>query len=190
MKRRVSDLGTAVSPAGPPTERPGDLPLSLFDGVEAAACEVLGIKSLKHRSSLHALGRVEKLPEGSVAAVLDRIKANWEAGRAAGAGSTSQQNWRWWEPQTFIGAGNRSPEVVLERAIVNTCVAAGRRDWSNQVPVASGVVRSSGEGRRAIDLVQQLGEGHFAFIELKVASDTPLFAAFEIIGYVGVWLLS
>lgn len=93
-------------------------------------------------------------------------------------------------PQTVLGADNRSPEVLLERAIANACVAVGRNDWSNQVPIASGVVRPSAERRRAIDLVHKLAEGHFEFIELKIASDTPLYAAFEIISYAGVWLLS
>ncbi len=67
---------------------------------------------------------------------------------------------------------------------------AGGSDWANQVPVASGVVRSSAERRRAIDLVHKRDEGHYEFIELKIASDTPLYAALEIISYVGVWLLS
>lgn len=185
----TTEEGTADVLAATNGEAPR-LPLSLFDGVEATTCEVLGVASLRHRSALHALGRLSRLPHGAVAAALDCIVANWKACAEARQGSLSQQNWRWWEPQTFIGEANRSPEVVLERAIVSTCVAAGRRDWSNQIPVASGVARSSGDGRRAIDLVQQLGESHFAFIELKVASDTPLYAAFEIIGYVGVWLQS
>lgn len=189
MRKLVSSVDGTAEVVAPTGEAPG-LPLSLFDGVEAALCEVLGIASLRHRSALDALGRSGQLPRGSVAAALDRIAANWKACAKAGQGSVSQQNWRWWEPQSFIGAANRSPEVILERAIVNACAAAGRRDWSNQIPVASGVVSASGEKRRAIDLVQKIGEGHFVFIELKVASDTPLYAAFEIISYVGVWLLS
>lgn len=189
MRKLVTAVNGTARVAALSGEAPG-LPLSLFEGVEAATCEILGIASLRHRSALHALGRSDQLPRGSVAAALDRIAANWKACAEAGQGSVSQQNWRWWEPQSFIGAANRSPEVILERAIVNACVAAGRRDWSNQIPVASGVVGPSGEKRRAIDLVQKIGEGHFAFIELKVASDTPLYAAFEIISYVGVWLQS
>lgn len=178
-----------VAPAavGPVTS---GVPKSLFEGVEAAVCAVLGVASLRHRSALHALGRIEKVPPGSVAAALDMIAANWEHSGRAGLGSASRENWRWCVPQTFIGAENRSPEVVLERAIARACVAAGRSDWSNQVPVASGVVHSSAERRRAIDLVHKCDEGHYEFIELKIASDTPLYAAFEIISYVGVWLLS
>ena len=190
MKKVISTAENAAAVVAAPSDEAPRPPLSLFDGVEAAACEVLGVASLRHRSALHALGQLRELPRGSVAAALDRIAGNWEACAEAGQGTVSSQNWRWWEPQSFIGTANRSLEVVLERAIVNACVAAGRRDWSNQVPVASGVVRSSSERRRAIDLVEQVGEKYFAFIELKVASDTPLYAAFEIIGYIGVWLLS
>lgn len=172
-----------------------ELPRSLFDGVDAAVCAVLGsaglrIASLKHRSALHALGRLAQVPPGSVAAALNAIAANWERRARGGPGSASQENWRWCKPQTFISKQNRSAEVVLERAIATAFHAAHREDWANQVPVASGVVRSSAERRRAIDLVHQRGEGHYEFIELKVASDTPLYAAFEIINYVGVWLLS
>ena len=166
------------------------VPQSLFEGVDAAVSAVLGVANLRHRSALHALGRVRLVQRGSVEAALDRIAANWERSAQAGLGSASQENWRWWSPQTFIGAANRSPEVVLERAIARACVAGGRRDWSNQVPVASGVVRSTTERRRAIDLVHKRNEGHYEFIELKIASDTPLYAAFEIISYVGIWLLS
>lgn len=93
-------------------------------------------------------------------------------------------------PQAGIGADNRSPEVVLERAIAKASVAADRNDWANQVPIASGVLGPSAERRRAIDLVHKRAEGHFEFVELKIASDTPLYAAFEIISYAGVWLLS
>lgn len=168
----------------------GAAPRSLFDGVEAAVCKVLRITSLRHRSALHALGLEKAIPQASVAAALDQIEQNWRLSAAAGQGSTSNENWRWWTPQCQIGPANRSPEVVLERAIARACVSAGRTDWSNQVPVASGVVRSSGERRRAIDLVHQKDVEHFEFIELKIASDTPLYAAFEIISYVGVWLLS
>ena len=168
----------------------GAAPRSLFQGVEAAVCKILGIKNLRHRSALHAIGRLQEVPAGSVAAALDQIEKNWRLSAAAGQGSTSKQNWRWWAPQCQIGPENRSPEVVLERAIARACVSAGRTDWSNQVPVASGVVRPSGERRRAIDLVHQKDEGQFEFIELKIASDTPLYAAFEIINYVGIWLLS
>ena len=72
--------------------------------------------------------------------------------------------------------------------IVGAALAIGREDWSNQVPVASGLVGPNAERRRAIDLVHRVGPRRFEFIELKIASDTPLYAAIEIIAYTCIWL--
>jgi len=132
----------------------------------------------------------DEVPLGVVATVFSQISANWRACRDHGVSRSSAQNWRWRQPQLGISGHNASPEVVLERALVAAAERAGRADWSNQVPVASGVAGSFAERRRAIDLVQQKGPGWFQFIELKVASDTPLFAAIEIISYVCIWLVS
>jgi len=68
--------------------------------------------------------------------------------------------------------------------------AAGRKDWSNQVPIAAGMIAGAGNNRRAIDLVHSRAPEKFEFIELKIGSDTPLFAAVEILEYGFVWLLS
>ena len=43
---------------------------------------------------------------------------------------------------------------------------------------------------RAIDLVRRRGKRHFELIELKIASDTALYAAIEIIGYGCLWLIA
>ena len=58
------------------------------------------------------------------------------------------------------------------------------------MPVASGLIAGAADGRRAIDLARQCGERHFELIELKIASDTPLYAAVEVIGYGCIWLLA
>jgi len=42
--------------------------------------------------------------------------------------------------------------------------------------------------RRAIDLVRFIGPRHYAFVELKLGSDNPLYAAFEILGYALAYL--
>ena len=78
----------------------------------------------------------------------------------------------------------------MERAIATACRRTGRNDWANQVPVASGLIAGAADGRRAIDLVHKRGERHFELIELKTASDTPLYAAVEVIGYGCIWLLA
>lgn len=156
------------------------LPTSLIDGVEAAACNALGIKRLRHRSALQSL----RLDSGvDLAELVHRIvSSNWSTGRAASNKNRSGQNWRWaLQPQ--IGERNRSPEVVLERAIAGACVRGGRIDWANQIPVASGLISGAADGRRALDLAYRSGERRFQLIELKIASDTPLYAAVELLGY-------
>jgi hypothetical protein len=125
-----------------------------------------------------------------VQAAFEAIQSNWRYCRSLRPLSGSTVNWRWRIPQLAISALNASPEVVLERALMAICERRGRADWSNQVPIASGVAGSSAERRCAIDLVHQRGPGHFELIELKVASDTPLYAAIEIISYTCIWLLS
>jgi hypothetical protein len=135
---------------------------------------------------LLALGQRTAFPAGTVDAAYSRIARNWRRCREAGIGSPSAENWRWHKPQPERNGDNPSKEVRLERALMRL----KRPDWSNQVPVASGIAGTNAERRRAIDLVHQRGPEHFELIELKVASDTPLYAAFEIIGYTCIWLLS
>ncbi len=122
--------------------------------------------------------------------VFRTIQANWSKCRASEQKDRSRENWRWCEIQPQIARNNHSPEVTLERAIAASCIHAERSDWANQIPVASGLIPGPSGGRRAIDLVQKRGDGHFEFIELKIASDTPLYAAIEIIGYACIWLLT
>ncbi|SEP49342.1 hypothetical protein SAMN02990966_07294 [Rhodospirillales bacterium URHD0017] len=122
--------------------------------------------------------------------VFRTVVDNYKRGDAATNRDRSQENWRWPRPQLQIAAHNTSPEVVLERAIAAACGRTGRTDWANQVPVASGLIAGAADGRRAIDLAHQCGERHFELIELKIASDTPLYAAIEIIGYGCIWLLA
>jgi hypothetical protein len=161
-----------------------------LEGVNAAVCQHLGIRNLGHKSALLEIGQRKAFPAGAVDATYSRIASNWQSCRQAGICSPSAANWRWRSPQLAISAHNTSPEVRLERALIVACERLGRSDWSNQVPVASGVAGAKAERRRAIDLVHQRGPGHFELVELKVASDTPLYAAFEIIGYTCIWLLS
>ena len=43
---------------------------------------------------------------------------------------------------------------------------------------------------RSVDLVQRRGKSAFEFVELKINSNTPIFAAVEILVYGLLWLLS
>ena len=80
-------------------------------------------------------------------------------------------------------------EVRLEREIVGINWPDGE-DWFNQVPVASGLINDRSDKRRAIDLVHQREDGSYEFIELKVDSDTPLYAAMEILQYAILYMFA
>ena len=92
--------------------------------------------------------------------------------------SDSGGNWAWRsvisEPSTLIG------EVALERRIVER---GGLADWTYQMSTSSGLHGPRSGTRRAIDLVRRIDGDHYVFIELKVASDNPLYAACEVLGY-------
>ncbi len=63
-----------------------------------------------------------------------------------------------------------------------------RVGW-NQVPVASGLVDARHDKRAALDLVK-LDDDAARFVELKWESDTPAYAAFEVLRYGLVYLFS
>lgn len=163
-------------------------PRSLIERVEEKVCTELGIVSTRHRSAMRNLRL--NAEQNLVELIFRTIADNHARGGAAANRDLSQENWRWQRPQSKIAPHNKSPEVILERAIAAACEQTGRTEWANQVPVASGLIAGAADRRRAIDLVHQCGERHFELIELKIASDTPLYAAVEIISYGCIWLLA
>jgi hypothetical protein len=106
--------------------------------------------------------------------ILLQIETNFLARKAARP--PSAQNWRF-EKKLEISADNKSPEKTLEKTIARI---AGP-DWVNQVPTSSGLSTSSNDKHRNIDLVYRRDPLRYEFIELKVGSDTPLYAAIEIL---------
>lgn len=116
-----------------------------------------------------ALGAAELVDE-----IFDQIHSNWRS--FAGDRQPSLENWRF-EKQLHIAPGNESREKTLEKAIAR---AAGEA-WVNQVPTASGLVSASVDRSRNLDLVYRSAPARFEFIELKVESDNPLYAAMEIL---------
>ena len=84
-----------------------------------------------------------------------------------------------------ISAKNRSLEKRLEKAIAQDL----GEEWTNQMPTASGLV-TSGERQRNIDLIHLRDVREFELIELKIESDTPLFAAIEILNNGMTYLFS
>jgi hypothetical protein len=114
----------------------------------------------------------------------NRINRNRRDAVRTGESSNSQENWRW-KRHLETSADNTSAEVTLERAIVS---ALGE-DWSNQMPTASGLVGPHADKRSSVDLVWRKDPDSYTFFELKVESNTPLFAAIGILlyGLLFVW---
>lgn len=88
-----------------------------------------------------------------------------------------------------IDASNEDPEIKLERAIISTQTQP-HTYWANQTPTSSGFVGQRADKHRNIDLIHRCEDGAYEFIELKVASDTPLYAAMEILQNAVLYIFS
>lgn len=154
---------------------------SLFSGTDGDIGRGLGLRSdqhLKQKSVCLMLSERGDKAQAScdlVTGLARRISQN-VTGRVP-----SRENWRL-ERKLSISPQNRSPEVVLERTIAVLGDRGLSPSWYNQMPVASGVVSDRSDKRAAVDLVNY-EDGQADFIELKWASDTPAYAAFEILRY-------
>jgi hypothetical protein len=109
------------------------------------------------------------------AALVPELYARLEQNLNQSPRTPSLQNWRY-QKKLKIDASNPSREKQLEKAIARL----GGTEWVNQTPTSSGLL-TSGERQRNIDLVHRLHATGYEFIELKVKSDTPRFAAMEIL---------
>lgn len=135
--------------------------------------------------------------------IYNRIVENAQYGlaRTARTGKPpSDQNWRWKPLITLTegksGKGHIGSEVPLERliAILSKLAVFGLNgNWTNQMPVGSGLTEDQDGGRR-IDLVHRCENGTYYLIELKTSgprgSDTPLHAAVELLIYGLVYVFS
>jgi hypothetical protein len=121
--------------------------------------------------------------------LIKKIRRNLES-RGAEYGQSSE-NWRTTLQPNIDEKNNKSKETKLEKGIAKALKASGRMDWWNQMPIASGLVGKHADTRRAIDLVHRLDDrgSNYEFVELKVRSDTPLFALMEIVLYGLVYLV-
>jgi hypothetical protein len=161
----------------------GSLPsATLFNGLCDAVETALGCR-LKVRHPRVDPAALAALP----GIVHDALAERWRACDAGTHVGRSKQNWRWREPVTTFAVANTSDEVGLERAIA-TAAQETAAPWANQVPVASGLPGHN--RRRAIDLVRRDADGAFTFVELKIGSDGPLYAAYELLAYASAWLLT
>jgi hypothetical protein len=121
-----------------------------------------------------------------IRAILERIEENWLGARLEGSiRLASRENWRW-EKKCYISGQNKSREKILEKQIARECDDS----WINQVPTLSGVIDAKSERHCNVDLVHRVSDDEFEFIELKFDSDTPAYAAFEILKYGLVYTFS
>jgi hypothetical protein len=164
--------------------------IGLFADVRETVDRTLGVENYTTKTAALALSK-RGLTSGSeplVGDLFEVLNRNWKS--ALPTAAPSSQNFRWHYPQTCISQRNRSAEASLERALIGALLQIGRQDWSNQVPLISGIAGSHAFKRRAVDLVHHRGERSFEFVELKIDADSPLFAAVEILVYGLLWLLS
>lgn len=169
---------------------------SILDGVGEIIDRVLGFTGktsfgkaphYRHRKSYQWLvaTRTSTIKgEALIGAIYVKVASNL-TGR-----TPSGENWRLTvNPAKDDKAKSRSRdkkiEVWLERRIIQLPGC-----WFNQVPTASGLVTEHSDKRGSIDLVHRCGDRSYEFIELKVASNNPLFAAMEILQYGILYILA
>jgi hypothetical protein len=167
----------------------------VFAGVDCLIDHALGVtgfgSSIPHyrgkkaalalRSRPSSLKTIELIARmrSEILANLEDPEARW---RVEGA---SWENWRWKKNLKL------TPRAVVDEKTVEKLVAAECGDcWVNQVPTASGLLDKTSETHCNIDLVKRTAENSYEFIELKYDDATPLFAAFEILKYSLLLLIS
>lgn len=155
---------------------------SLFDGIQTLVGEVLGAPT-KNRGIFETRKPTEADGALVVNAAYGVLSKRFES--TLHRQSRSKQNWRT-IPQLAEWVAEKH-EVDLERRLVK---ARKKGDWWNQMPVASGLVDSKLDHALRIDLAHSRGPGSYAFVELKIDSDNPVYAAVEIVLYGIAWLLS
>ena len=161
--------------------------MSILTGIDELVDDWLEVEPIgkppyyRHKSTAIELSR-RTTPIGDARPFLEacysQIHQNWLAAIDSGYTNPSKENWRW-KRHLDLAPENASLELRLERAIVASC----GESWSNQMPVASGLVGPATDKRAAVDLVCRKDSGTCSLFELKVDSNNPLFAAIEILSY-------
>lgn len=161
---------------------------SIFNGTDEIISSVLNLgpgQTLKQKSTCRRL-TPETLSTSDFVALVSDIYSRMRNNLTDRV--PSRENWRI-ERQTNLDPVNRSPEILLERAIVLLSERGILKDWFNQVPVASGLINKDADKRAAIDLMRYRNKS-IELVELKWESDTPAYAAIEILRYGLAYLLS
>lgn len=160
------------------------MPANIVEGVDNIIDESLGITHIGQASRYKLIKNCVSLegPPSSfdaynvICQIYDRIEQNFKhPDNRFHSKGPSETNWRF-KKILYINKDNPSKEKTLEKAVAKLASS----DWVNQVPTSGGIINSSSDKLRNIDLVRRKKTGFYEFIELKIDSDTPLFAAFEI----------
>lgn len=141
-----------------------------WGGIFAGTDEIIssGFGQLSADSSaINGAGLVENL--------YDQILENWHQARKSGHPGPSRANWRW---EKRLEYRTEDMETVLERSMAGIATDC----WANQIPTADEMT-SRGEGNRNIDLGFRVAQQAYDLIELKVASNDPVYAAMQILRY-------
>lgn len=125
--------------------------------------------------------RLSENPNPGVISV-EKLRHLFNALSSEGWKRNHGSNWLWRATVPVYVTDSR--EVEIEREIAKLDPST----WTCQMSTSSGVQPNGLNRRRAIDLVRDNGNGRFAFVELKVNSNNPLYAAFEILGYALAYL--
>ena len=91
----------------------------------------------------------------------------------------SKKLWQWRQARR-LADHNLSPEKILEKKAVELL---NGDTWANQVNTAAGLSLNTGDRKRSIDLINMVAPGHYRFIELKIESNNPVYAAVELLEY-------
>jgi hypothetical protein len=162
---------------------------SIFEGVDEHIDTALNVKHIGTKAPHYArkrsalmVGRPDTINGAALLHKMgDQIEKNWSAPQR----TPSAENWRW-KKKDGLRVKNTSKEKILEKRIATNT----NMNWVNQMPTASGLLNGTGGKLHNIDLAHQISLSEFELIELKWGSDTPLFAAFEILKYGLLYLFS
>lgn len=159
---------------------------SLFDGTDKLICDAMGVQHRDHLN--HKTLRNKALSDDKAFSLVNGLYGQMMANFPGTPASQSKKLWCC-RRETKIGDGNESQETLLEKAVAMLAHECHMPGWFNQCPVASGIVASDGDRRSDVDLVH-LSDGEARLIELKWASNTPVYALFQILEYGLAYILA
>jgi hypothetical protein len=164
--------------------------VSILEGVDELIDSAFRLRPAAQRPRYYTkTALIEAMPLSDESAltlietIRERIQRRWDY---AEQHSESKENFRFTK-NAWISPRNTSEEKRYEKALVKLQESEwpDTTNWANQVPVASGLTGANCDKGRRIDFVHRCADRVYEFIELKIGerSDTPLYAAMEILNY-------